>query len=78
MSSNKGWKGGYSDSEYLGDPSNIKDRQFASAGSPGYDTPGDIANDMPGPTADIYMVPDFQGQSGQGANQSTDRPMGSS
>ncbi len=29
------------------------------------------------PEADIYMVPDFQGMSGQGANQSTDRPMGS-
>jgi hypothetical protein len=29
------------------------------------------------PEADIYMVPDFQGASGQGANQSTDRPMGS-
>lgn len=29
------------------------------------------------PTADIYMVPDFQGMSGQGANQSTHRPMGS-
>lgn len=29
------------------------------------------------PSADIHMVPDFQGMSGQGANQSTDRPMGS-
>jgi hypothetical protein len=29
------------------------------------------------PDADIYMVPDFQGASGQGANQSTDRPKGS-
>jgi hypothetical protein len=70
--------GGFSDSKYLGNPAKMADRQFASSGAPGYDTPGDIANDMPGPTADIYMVPDFQGQSGQGANQSTDRPMGSS
>jgi hypothetical protein len=76
-SPNKGWKGGYSDTEYLGNPADIKDRQFASSGSRGYDTPGDIGNDQPGPDADIYMVPDFQGMSGQGANQSTSRPIGS-
>lgn len=29
------------------------------------------------PEVDLYMVPDFQGQSGQGANQSTNRPKGS-
>jgi len=73
----KGWKGGYSDSFWLGNPSKAEDRQFASSGGEGYDTPGDVANDMPGPSADIYMVPDFQGQSGQGANQSTMRPIGS-
>lgn len=70
------FKGSFSDTKYLGSPMNIKDRQWSST-SPGYDTPGDVANDMPGPTADIYMIPDFQGMSGQGANQSTDRPMGS-
>jgi hypothetical protein len=76
MSTKGYWKGGYSDSIYMGDPANPKDRQWSST-SPGYDTPGDVANDQPGPTADIYMVPDFQGQSGQGANQSTMRPIGS-
>lgn len=29
------------------------------------------------PEVDLFMVPDFQGASGQGANQSTDRPKGS-
>jgi hypothetical protein len=29
------------------------------------------------PSVDLFMVPDFQGMSGQGANQSTDRPKGS-
>lgn len=30
------------------------------------------------PVVDQFMVPDFQGMSGQGNNQSTDRPKGSS
>lgn len=30
------------------------------------------------PTVDLFMVPDFQGKSGQPNNQSTDRPKGSS
>lgn len=72
----KGWKGGYSDTEFLGNPAKAVDRQFSST-SPGYLGGENIADSEPGPTADIYMVPDFQGQSGQGANQSTDRPMGS-
>jgi hypothetical protein len=29
------------------------------------------------PEVEVFMVPDFQGKSGQGANQSTDRPKGS-
>lgn len=29
------------------------------------------------PMVELYMVPDFQGMSGQGANQSTSRPKGS-
>jgi hypothetical protein len=29
------------------------------------------------PMVDLFMVPDFQGMSGQGNNQSTDRPKGS-
>lgn len=29
------------------------------------------------PSVDVYMVPSFQGKSGQGDNQSTDRPKGS-
>ena len=32
---------------------------------------------MDDPMVEMYMVPDFQGMSGQGANQSTDRPKGS-
>ena len=76
MSSDKGWKGGYSDSEYLGNPAIAVDRQFSST-SPGYLGGDNIADDEPGPMADIYMIPDFQGQSGQGANQSTMRPIGS-
>lgn len=39
---------------------------------------GNIAGSAGDPTAQIYMVPDFQGQSGQGDNQSTNRPKGSS
>ena len=30
------------------------------------------------PEVELLMVPDFQGMSGQGANQSTSRPKGSS
>jgi len=29
------------------------------------------------PVVDLYMVPDFQGMSGEGNNQSTHRPKGS-
>lgn len=29
------------------------------------------------PMVEVFMVPDFQGASGEGANQSTDRPKGS-
>lgn len=29
------------------------------------------------PEAEVFMVPKFQGASGEGANQSTDRPKGS-
>lgn len=75
-SGGKGWTGGYSDSAWLGDPNNIKDRQFAST-SPAYHGGGNIAWPDNEVEADIYMVPDFQGQSGQGANQSTLRPIGS-
>lgn len=76
-SGSKGWKGGYSDSEYLGNPANIKDRQWADAGSNGYYGGDNIAYPEYEVEADIYMVPDFQEQSGQGANQSTLRPIGS-
>ena len=69
--------GSFSDSEWLGSPSVPSNRQFASVGGPGYYGGDNIAGDEPGPTADIYMVPDFQGMSGQGNNQSTDRPKGS-
>lgn len=68
---------GFSDTKYLGNPARPEDRQFSST-SPGYDDEVNIADKKSGPTADIYMVPDFQGMSGQGANQSTDRPKGSS
>lgn len=72
-----GSAGSYSDTKYMGNPSNIKDRQFASAGAPGYNGGDNISDDMPGPDVDLYMVPDFQGKSGQGDNQSTMRPIGS-
>ncbi len=74
---NAGWSGGYSDSEWMGDPNNIKDRQWADHGSKGYHDPVNIAWPANEVEADIYMVPDFQGASGQGANQSTLRPIGS-
>jgi hypothetical protein len=76
MTGKSGWKGGYSDSFWLGDPSNAADRQWSST-SPGYHDEVNIAYPANDPTADIYMVPDFQGMSGQGNNQSTSRPMGS-
>jgi|SRR5271165_4189302 len=72
-----GWKGGYSDTDWLGDPSKMADRQFASSGGPGYFGGDNIVYPENDPEADIYMVPDFQEQSGQGANQSTLRPIGS-
>lgn len=73
----KGWTGGYSDSFWLGNPENMADRQYSSHGSPGYCDPVNITWPENEVEADIYMVPDFQGQSGQGANQSTLRPIGS-
>ena len=69
--------GSFSDSEWLGNPSIASNRQYSSMGTPGYYGGDNIVADEPGPTADIYMVPDFQGMSGQGNNQSTDRPKGS-
>ena len=76
-SGGKGWTGGYSDSDWLGNPANMADRQFASAGGTAYHDDVNIAWPDNEIEADIYMVPDFQGQSGQGANQSTLRPIGS-
>jgi hypothetical protein len=75
-SSTASFSGGFSNSKYLGNPADPKARQFSST-SPGYDDDVNIADAHGGPTADIYMVPDFQGASGQGANQSTMRPIGS-
>lgn len=77
MSKSKGWTGGYTDNGWLGNPAIPKDRQTPSEGSPFYHDPVNIAYPDNEPEADIYMVPDFQGQSGQGANQSTMRPIGS-
>ena len=73
----KGWTGGYSDSGWMGNPAIMADRQFASAGAPYYHDEVNIAYPCNDPEAEIYMVPDFQEQSGQGANQSTLRPIGS-
>lgn len=73
----KGWTGGYSDSFWLGNPAVMAERQFASVGGEGYHDEVNIAWPANEVEADIYMVPDFQGQSGQGANQSTLRPIGS-
>ena len=69
--------GSFSDHEYLGNPSNPKDRQFASEGGPGYQGGGNLIDKEPTDQPDLYMVPDFQGMSGQGNNQSTNRPKGS-
>lgn len=71
------WKGGYSDSEWMGNPGNIKDRQWADHGGPGYFGGGNIAWPDNEVDAELYMVPNFMEQSGQGANQSTLRPIGS-
>jgi hypothetical protein len=73
----KGWKGGYTDTEWLGNPNVMADRQFASAGGIGYFDDVNITYPYNDPEADLYMVPNFQGASGQGANQSTLRPIGS-
>ena len=62
---------------FLGNPHNEKDRQWADAGGEGYHGGGNIVYPSSDPTADIFMVPDFQGESGQGSNQSTHRPIGS-
>lgn len=68
--------GSFSDSRYLGNPSIPSNRQFASAGA-SEAASGNIADEAPGPDADVYMVPSFMGMSGQPNNQSTDRPKGS-
>lgn len=62
---------------FLGDTSVPANRQFASSGGPGYTDDVNIADSTNELRADVYMVPSFQGMSGQGDNQSTDRPMGS-
>lgn len=72
-----GWKGGYDDHTWMGNPADIKDRQWADHGGPGYFGGDNIVYPENEVEADIYMVPDFQEQSGQGANQSTLRPIGS-
>lgn len=38
---------------------------------------GNIADEKPLSAVSVRMVPDFQGMSGEGNNQSTDRPKGS-
>lgn len=76
-SGSKGWKGGYDDHTWMGSPNDIKDRQWADHGGPGYYGGCNIAWPENEVEAEIYMVPDFQEQSGQGANQSTLRPIGS-
>jgi hypothetical protein len=38
---------------------------------------GNIADMKPLSAVNVRMVPDFQGESGEGNNQSTDRPKGS-
>lgn len=38
---------------------------------------GNIADEHPLDAVNVRMVPDFQGMSGEGANQNTDRPKGS-
>lgn len=38
---------------------------------------GNIADQHPTDPVDVRMVPSFMGMSGEGANQSTDRPKGS-
>jgi hypothetical protein len=62
---------------FMGDPSDPKNRQWADAGSPGYHDDVNIAYPANEVSADVYMVPSFQGKSGQPDNQSTNRPMGS-
>jgi hypothetical protein len=77
QASGRGWKGGYSDTAWLGNPAVMADRQFASSGGTDYFDDVNITYPLNEIEADIYMVPNFQGQSGQGANQSTLRPIGS-
>lgn len=75
--SGKGWNGGYSDSDWMGDPSQAANRQFASAGSPAYHDDVNVAwpaNDI---TVQEYKVPSFQDRSGTPDNQDTSRPKGS-
>lgn len=38
---------------------------------------GNVADQKPLEAVSVRMVPDFQGMSGEGNNQSTDRPKGS-
>ena len=69
--------GEFSDHRWLGDPGKAYHRQFASVGGPGYMDDVNLADDLPTRPVDLFMVPDFMGMSGQGANQSTWRPKGS-
>lgn len=53
---------------------NKKDDQFA----PPYTADdGNIADQKPTDAVNVRSVPDFMGMSGEGNNQSTDRPKGS-
>lgn len=62
---------------FMGDPADPKNRQWADHGGEGYHDSVNIAYPENEVRADIYMVPDFQGMSGQPANQTTLRPPGS-
>jgi hypothetical protein len=62
---------------FMGDPSDIKNRQWADHGSPGYHDDVNIAYPDNEVRADIFMVPSFQGRSGTADNQDTLRPKGS-
>lgn len=66
--------GSFSDTAFLGNPGSIRDRQ-----TPDMDehAGGNLGNGAPTNAPTMYMVPDFMEKSGQGNNQSTDRPKGS-
>jgi len=73
----KNLSGTFDISRYIGNPGSAADRQFASSGGVGYNDSVNIADKAGTNAPELYMVPDFQGMSGQGANQSTNRPRGS-